>query len=149
VQWNTILFQTFIPRTWCYLLEELATRQIVSDIFRIWPPEICSGELGSYCSSLSKELTRALLAKNAAVWPVYEPQNQSNQFQSLESLVVASPTERESVLRAFARVGISLTLPRRDIFMILRNLPGTRILTPDEAHGLLLVCNAFYAQWHC
>ena len=130
-----MLFQKFIPRTWSYLLKELVSRRLVSNIFSFWPPETSSGELASYCSPLSGELVSALLVAKADVWPVY----QSTEFKSLESLVVASPIARESVLQALARVGISLTRPPRYIFELLRDSSGVRILTPEAAHGLLLV----------
>lgn len=137
VQWNTMLFRNFIPRTWSCLVEEMVTKELVSDIFSIWPPESCAGELESYYSSLSENFVGALLAAKAAVWPIYELQNQ---FRNLESLVVASPTEPQSVLRALANVGVSLTRPPSYIFDILHNSPESRILNQEVAHGLLLVC---------
>jgi hypothetical protein len=130
-----MLFQKLIPRTWSYLLQELASRGLVSNIFSFWPPEATSGELASYCSPLPGELVGALLVAKADVWPVY----QSSEFKSLESLVVASPIARESVLQALARLGISLTRPPRYIFDLLCNSSGVRILSPEVAHGLLLV----------
>jgi hypothetical protein len=99
-----MLFQKFIPRTWSYLLKEMVSRGLVSNIFSFWPPETSSGEVGSYCSPLSGELVSTLLATKADVWPVY----QSTEFKSLESLVVAPPIAVEGLLQALSRVGISL-----------------------------------------
>lgn len=139
VQWNTMLFRTLIPRTWGCLVEEMVTKELVSDVFSICPPESCAGELESFYSSLPDEFVGTLLATKAAVWPVYELWNQSTQFRSLESLVVISPTEPQNVLRALAGVGVSLTRPPSYIFNILRKSSESRILNPEVAHALLLV----------
>src|SRR5260221_4296356 len=135
-----MLFQTFIPRTWGCLLKELVSKKLVSNIFSFWPPGTCSGELESLSSSLSGQLVEALLEEKADVWPVYESQNQSTEFRSLESLIVASPNEWETVLGALARVGVSLTRPPKYIFDLLSESSlKKRFLTPKVAHGLLLV----------
>jgi hypothetical protein len=84
-----MLFQTFIPRTWRKLLEELVAKGLVSDVFSIWPPEKSGGELESDHQQLSKEFINSLLEAKAAVWPVY----QSNEFRSLDALIVVSPAE--------------------------------------------------------
>ena len=133
-----MLFQTFIPRTWSLMLEELVSRGLVSDVFTFWPPERSSGELECYYAPLSEQLVHTLVAANAAVWPVYEFQNQ---FRSIKALVVAPPTERVCVLQALASVGISLTRPPKYIFEHLSNLSeNVSILDPKVAHKLLLVC---------
>lgn len=146
-----MLFQAFIPRTWCYLLEEMVSRSLVSNIFSIWPPETSSGELEPYFPLLSRELVNDLLATKAAVWPVYELQSK---YGNLESLVVASPAERESILQALARVGVSLTRPPRYIFDLLCDLSKERILNPEVAHILLRVRSSYihierFFQRHC
>jgi hypothetical protein len=134
-----MLFQTFIPRTWSRLLKELVSRKLVSDIFNFWPPETSSGELESFCSSLSGQLVDALLKEKAAVWPVYEPQNQSTQFRSLESLIVASPTERRTYFKHLLEWAYPL-LGHQDTFSIFSaSLGKIRILNPEVAHDLLLV----------
>ena len=136
-----MLFQTFIPRTWSHVLEELVSRRLISDVFGLWPPARCSGELECYFAPLSGQLVDSLLAAKAAVWPVYELQSQWTQFRSLEALVAAPPTERECVLQALPRVGLSLTRPPRYIFELLNSSErNVRILDPDVAHRLLLVC---------
>ena len=136
-----MLFQTFIPRTWSHLLEELVSRRLVADIFTFWPPERSSEELECYYAPLSKQLVDTLVAANAAVWPVYKF---PNQFRGLEALVVAPPTEREGVLQALAGVGLSLTQPPKYIFELLCNSESVSILDPVVAHKLLLVSPLYY-----
>jgi len=135
-----MLFETFIPRTWGCLVEKMVSRGLVSDVFDIWPPERCSGELESYYAPLSRQLVTTLLAANAAVWPMYELENQSTRYKSLEGLVVASPAEKECVLQALARVGLSLTrLPGYIFERLPKSSENISILDPDVAHKLLLV----------
>jgi hypothetical protein len=135
-----MLFQTFIPRTWSHLLEELVSRGLISDVFGLWPPARSSGELECYYAPLSGQLVGTLLAAKAAVWPVYKLQSKSTQFINLEALVVAPPTGRECILQVLTRVGLSLTRPPRYIFELLNASENVRILDPEVAHRLLLVC---------
>ena len=133
-----MLFQTFIPRTWSLMLEELVSRGLVSDVFTFWLPERSSGELECYYAPLCEQLVNTLVAANAAVWPVYDFQNQ---FRSIKALVVAPPTEGVCVLQALASVGISLTRPPKYIFEHLSNSSEhVSIQDPKVAHKLLLVC---------
>ena len=135
-----MLFQTFIPRTWSCLLKELVSTGLVTDIFSYWPPEKSSGELEKFYAPLCETLVDALLAGKAAVWPIYELHNHSPRFRSLETLIVASATDKESVLQALARIGLSLTRPPMYIFELLRKASANpSILSPEVAHGLLLV----------
>lgn len=140
VQWNRMLFEQFIPQAWSRLIEEMVSRALVSDIFSIWAPERSSGEIEAYYSKLPGQLVNFLLAEKSAVWPVYDPQDPSTQFGSFEALVVASPTERDCVLQALAKVGVSFTRPPKYIFELLsKSSRKPSILTPEMAHGLLLV----------
>jgi hypothetical protein len=140
-----MLFQTFIPRTWSKLFEELVSRGLVSDVFSIWPPERSAGELESDHRQLSEAFVNSLLAAKAAVWPVY----QSTEFRSLDALVVVSPAERECVVQALSRVGVSFTRPPRYIFELLRKSSGElSILSPEVAHRLLLVCPICLYPFH-
>ena len=139
VQWNRMLFEQFIPQAWSRLIEEMIYRELVPDIFTIWAPERSSGEIESYYEKLPGQLVSFLLAANSAVWPVYDPQNPP-QFRSLDTLVVASPAERECVLQALAKVGVSFTRPPKYIFELLsKSSRKLSILNPEMAHRLLLV----------
>ncbi len=142
VQWNHLLFELFIPKAWKVVLENLVSQNLVSDVFRFWPPQQNAGEVQTYCSLLSEKLLDVLITTGSAVWPVYSAQSTTlAEFRRLESLVVVAQTIPKSVLDALTSMGLSLTLPPKYIFELIGKSPrNPMILSPEVAHSLLLVC---------
>ncbi len=141
VEWNKLLFQTFIPRTWRFVLEHLVSRDNqVSNIFDFWPPRSSVGELNAYAASLPEHFLDVVMSAKSALWPVFDPQNSSPEFRNLDSLVVAPPGEDDRILRALVVMGVSLTRPPKYIFELLAKSPyAVTILSPEVAHNVLLV----------
>ncbi|KAF9523036.1 hypothetical protein CPB83DRAFT_863634 [Crepidotus variabilis] len=148
VQWNSILFQTFIPRTWRILLETVVEhyKSIMPDIFNIWPPEIPSTELRAYASSLSQNLFHEVLSHKSPVWPIYSPEAQSAMsiiYTSLDNVILARSAVTSSVLKALTRGGLALTHPRSHISSLAEQAQARddgkdlSILTPEVANANL------------
>lgn len=149
VEWNKLLFQTFIPRTWRFVLEHLVSGgNQVTNIFDFWPPQTSVGELNIYAASLPEHILDTVVSAGLPLWPVYGSQN-SSEFRNLDSLVVAPPTEDDRILRALVVMGVSLTRPPKYIFDLLVRVESSfavTILSPEEAHKVLLVSSFLFTH---
>jgi len=140
VEWNKLLFQTFIPRTWRFVLEHLVSHgDQVANVFDFWPPQTSVGELNAYAASLPEHILDTVMKAGLPIWPVYNPQG-SSEFRDLDSLVVAPPTEDDRILRALVVMGVSLTRPPKYIFdLLVKSSYAVTTLSPEVAHDVLLV----------
>ncbi|KAJ6589057.1 hypothetical protein B0H19DRAFT_1367527 [Mycena capillaripes] len=142
VEWNHILFDTFLPRTWAALLKVLLQDDHLTDVFRAWPPAqaIVFGGDNAYWQTLPAKLLACIVASKAEVWPVVTGSKGSTRshFADLGSVLVASADVDDATLRALANAGLAVTQLPEYILQLLSNSGVTNIqytlLTPSIAY---------------
>lgn len=174
IEWNNILFDTYIPSTWATLLSILLAHDCIamgnsnSNIFNAWPPSqplLDGGDAAAYRHAMPRDVLRAVLSLNgrhgheAAIWPLVD-------FEALDTTVTVSLTkggfadigsvlvsagdeDEDGTLAALAMAGVRITRPPRYIADLLREtgVDSCQWLTPQSAYWRLLVsgfCLAVY-----
>ncbi|KAJ7471857.1 hypothetical protein FB451DRAFT_1251196 [Mycena latifolia] len=147
VEWNHILFDSFLPRTWAALLKVLLQDDHLADVFRAWPPaqSVVFGGDSAYWQTLPAQLLACIVASKAEVWPVVMGSKGTTRshFADLGSVLIASTDVDEATLRALANAGLRVTQLPEYILQLLSNSGVTSIqytlLTPSVAYRDL--CN--------
>ncbi|KAJ6617959.1 hypothetical protein B0H10DRAFT_1947944 [Mycena sp. CBHHK59/15] len=125
VEWNHILFESFLPRTWAALLKVLLQDDLLTDVFRAWPPaqSVVFGGDSAYWQTLPAKLLACIVASKAEVWPVVTGSKQTStpHFADLGSVLVASADIDEATLRALANAGLRVTQLPEYILQLLSN----------------------------
>ncbi|KAJ7131720.1 hypothetical protein C8R43DRAFT_1133662 [Mycena crocata] len=142
VEWNHILFESFLPRTWTALLKVLLQDDHLTDVFRAWPPaqSVVFGGDSAYWQMLPAKLLGCIVASKAEVWPVVTGSKGSMQphFADLDSVLLASSDIDEGTLRALANAGLRVTQLPDYILQLLSNSGVTDIrytlLSPGIAY---------------
>ncbi|KAJ6602456.1 hypothetical protein DFH09DRAFT_968836 [Mycena vulgaris] len=142
VEWNHILFESFLPRTWAALLKVLLQDDHLTDVFRAWPPaqSVVFGGDSAYWQTLPAKLLACIVASKAEVWPVVtgSKQNTGSHFADLSSVLIASADVDEATLRALANAGLRVTQLPEYILQLLSNSGVTDIrytlLSPGIAY---------------
>ncbi|KAJ6510488.1 hypothetical protein C8R45DRAFT_1088650 [Mycena sanguinolenta] len=141
VEWNHILFDTFLPRTWAALLRVLLQEDQLKDVFRAWPPrqsEVFGGD-NAYWQALPAKLLACIVASRAEVWPVVAGSKGGTlqHFADLGSLLVASAEVDDATLQALANAGLRVTQLPTYIVELLRSIgPAAQytLLSPSVAY---------------
>ncbi|KAF6756618.1 hypothetical protein DFP72DRAFT_893244 [Ephemerocybe angulata] len=137
VEWNKILFETFIPRAWSQLLELLATEFPAVSIFSAWPASQSSARSGeaAYWQTLPFDVLKAILANRLPVWPVT-----GQGYGRLSDVFIAPPELDISISNALASAGLNICaqVPKH-IYEMIRDNHSTRdrVLTPKRAADAL------------
>ncbi|KAJ7629420.1 hypothetical protein DFH06DRAFT_1338309 [Mycena polygramma] len=147
VEWNHILFDTFLPRTWAALLKVLLQDDRLTDVFRAWPPAqgVVFGGDNAYWQELPAKLLACIVASRAEVWPVVARSEGSAlpHFADLGSVLVASANVDDATLHALANAGLRVTQVPGYILQLLSSGGVTDIrytlLSPNVAYTEL--CN--------
>ncbi|KAJ7475161.1 hypothetical protein B0H11DRAFT_2034382 [Mycena galericulata] len=142
VEWNNILFQSFLPRTWAALLKVLLQDDHLTDVFRAWPPaqSVVFGGDSVYWQTLPAKLLTCIVASKAEVWPVVTGSKGSDltHFADLSSVLVASSHVDDATLRALANAGLRVTQLPGYILQLLTDQGSTDIrytlLSPKVAY---------------
>ncbi|KAJ7673472.1 hypothetical protein B0H17DRAFT_1083119 [Mycena rosella] len=142
VEWNRILFESFLPRTWAALLKVLLQEDHLTDVFRAWPPaqSVVFGGDSAYWQTLPAKLLACIVASKAEVWPVFTGSKATthSHFADLGSVLVASPDVDDGTLRALANAGLRVTQLPEYILQLLSNSGVTDIrytlLSPSVAY---------------
>ena len=138
VEWNKVLFETFIPKAWARLLEILTTDDQLTEVFRAWPPLQPKATYGDSLAwkTFPSNVFQQVLSSKMAVWPVYG----ASSFRPLESVLVAPPTIKEEIVAVLSSIGLEITRPPGYIVDIIVAQEYSKvILTPEVAHTTLLV----------
>ncbi|KZP24217.1 hypothetical protein FIBSPDRAFT_1042281 [Athelia psychrophila] len=140
VEWNRLLFDTFIPYAWASMLLVLLRKDDFIDVFQAWPPpqpEKQGGDAG-YWKNLPCELIKTIVGKNLAVWPII-PYTSNPLFLGLRSLLVAEESDDKEMLAALAMAGVQVTQPSTYIKALLEKT-GVAFtpLKPDTTRDTLL-----------
>ncbi|KAF8178073.1 hypothetical protein BJ912DRAFT_1033332 [Pholiota molesta] len=145
VEWNKLLFDRYIPQGWKLLLEIMAEKDTISDIFLAWPPQQSPATSGEnvYWEFLPKKMLDVSVSAKSSIWPVYQIGGMTaspTEFRPLDALVTADRTISDDVLKALTTVGLKLTRPPQYIVNLIKNSSrdNLRMLTPNEAHQCLL-----------
>lgn len=132
------MFEVFIPRSWRFLLETMASQKLIGNIFHLWPPAQPAGEINAYCSTLAQQLFDELAEANSTVWPVYP--DSVVVYDDLSQLVVTNPFTSGNVLAALKTMGVRSTCVQTYIHdLALRSPKEVAVLSPESAHQQLQV----------
>ncbi|KAJ7058193.1 hypothetical protein C8F01DRAFT_1149905 [Mycena amicta] len=146
VEWNYILFESFLPRTWAALLKVLLQQDQLTDVFRAWPPAQ-SGIFGrdtAYWQALPLKLLECVAASKAEVWPVIQgpKAKQQSHFADLGSVLVASIDVDDLTLQSLADAGLRLSRLPEYILNLLSSSSVTptqyTLLSPTVAYRYLI-----------
>lgn len=139
IEWNRLLFDTYIPQAWAALLEVLVKHDQVENIFNAWPSpqaEVYSGDY-VYWKDLPLHVTKHAL--NLQVWPVFGTKPPS--YHTAASLLIAEGSVEKNVLSALVHAGLLVAQPPQYLTqIILANFTKKiEILSPEIAHRKLQV----------
>ncbi|KAJ7119509.1 hypothetical protein C8R44DRAFT_176382 [Mycena epipterygia] len=142
VEWNHILFESFLPRTWAALLKVLLQDDHLTDVFRAWPPaqSVVFGGDSAYWQTLPAQLLSCIVKSKAEVWPVVTGSkgSRSPHFADLSSVLIASTDVDDATLRALANAGLRVTQLPEYILQLLSNSGVTDVrytlLSPSVAY---------------
>ncbi|TFK35891.1 hypothetical protein BDQ12DRAFT_267709 [Crucibulum laeve] len=141
VEWNRLLFDTYIPQAWKTLLEVVTQTNKLGNIFHAWPPAQPRTLAGDSAQWQSFPLDLVCYVVTSPVWPLQSTPGQVEAvFGVLEDseVVVAGSDVPDTVLRPLSLVGIKITRPPRYITNLLRQASvSCTHLTPSVAHSLL------------
>lgn len=145
VAWNSLLFDTYIPRTWAHLLPILLENDQVQHVFDALPlsQPIAKGGDTMYWNSLPLHVLRGITQDNLRVWPIsFDPDSSDGSplYSDIRSVLVAPDTAREETLQALAAVGVMTSRPPQYVtdLLVTGNL-GITLLDPHTVHVVLLV----------
>ncbi|KZT01859.1 uncharacterized protein LAESUDRAFT_686116 [Laetiporus sulphureus 93-53] len=138
IEWNHVLFQTFIPRAWAALLQSLADRaDFTDDIYSAWPPPQHQGYSGEsvYWQGLPEQLLSTVLQEKLRVWPLRhsETDEKPTVFAEMNEILVAEAAVEAELLQALARARLSIMQPPTYIGDMLKH-EQVRWLSPQTAH---------------
>ncbi|KZT01862.1 uncharacterized protein LAESUDRAFT_815637 [Laetiporus sulphureus 93-53] len=138
IEWNRVLFQTFIPRAWAALLQSLADRaDFTGDIYSAWPPPQHQGYSGEsvYWQGLPEQLISTVLQEKLRVWPLKlsEANEEPTVFAEMNEILVAEAAVEAELLQALARARLSIMQSPTYIGDMLKH-EQVRWLSPQTAH---------------
>ncbi|KAJ3574308.1 hypothetical protein NP233_g1854 [Leucocoprinus birnbaumii] len=138
VEWNRLLFDTYIPRAWAMLLEVLVREDHIPNIFVAWPKiqaDVHSGD-AMYWKDMPLHVAEHALELN--VWPISG--TNPPLYQRISSLIVEErSTELEGVVAALVQTGVQITrLPQYLTNIIVNNyMHSIKVLSPQIAYTKL------------
>ncbi|KAK7018615.1 BTB domain-containing protein [Favolaschia claudopus] len=140
VEWNKILFDSFLPRCWAALLRLLLQSDDLRDVFRAWPPrqsEVFGGD-SVYWQSICAKLLACIVESKAELWPVVAGSKGGTlpQFSDLSSVLVTSSEVDEATLRALANAELRVSQLPTYIFELVSQATGLQctLLSPSVAY---------------
>jgi sacsin len=139
IEWNQLLFDTYIPQAWATLLEVLVQVDQVGDIFDAWPVLQANVQSGDYFYWRDMPFNVTKYALDRPIWPFY---GESPSHGGAESFLITNASTPDGVLDALVRTGIQITRPPQYITEIMvKKFPSKiRLLSPETAQKELLVC---------
>ena len=139
IEWNKLLFDSFIPHSWSLLLETIPIHFPTTPIFSAWPTAKDFTESdNAYWSSFPMKLIDTILETEAPVWPVVA----HDVYKQPRGVFFARPSTSDEVIQALADLGMSICRPPEHLFRMIETLPNWehRILTPERTSYTLRVC---------
>ncbi|PCH34677.1 hypothetical protein WOLCODRAFT_165735 [Wolfiporia cocos MD-104 SS10] len=140
IEWNSVLFEDFIPKVWAALLPSLLSGALASDDYAVWPMKQhreFSGE-STYWHTLPSVLLDMVITKKLRIWPAVGATEMSRRtYHALEDVLVASPEFDHATLIALARAGVEIVQPIRHLYELLSQR-SIEHLTPHNACQRLL-----------
>lgn len=146
MEWNRLLFDTFIPRAYARLLSALVKHDTLhgKGVLRAWPRRSTDD---SIWQSTPNEVLKEVLSLKAKVWPTTpEPGHADEQFSILEEVFVtqsgAAPSEE--TLIALTSAGLKTTqLPAHLYTLVQSGEMPVKFLDPGSVREALLVVLLF------
>lgn len=139
IEWNHILFDTYIPQAWAALLEVLVKQDYITDIFSAWPISQAKVRSGDYAYWKDMPLHVAKYALSLPIWPVYGTHPPT--YQSISSLVLEDRSTNKSTLAALVRTDLLMTRPPQYLTQIIVDnyASSVKVLSPEIAYHKLQV----------
>lgn len=143
VEWNQVLFDTFVPEAWAELLRQLslhANFDQPNDIFFAWPPQSQDTPGGdpAYWQPLARCLVRIVADKQLEIWPLVKGQN-TPLFGSIQNSLIAQSHDLP-FLPALATAGVRISQPPAYISEMVSTLDGVaKQLSPQNTREAILV----------
>jgi sacsin len=137
IEWNQLLFDTYIPQAWATLLEVLVQVDQVKDIFNAWPVLQANVQSGDYFYWKDMPFSVIKYALDRPIWPFYG----TPALGQIDSVLVSSTSILDDVLDVLVRTGLHITQPPEHVTDILvREFSDKiRVLSPETAYEELLV----------
>ncbi|KIY62733.1 hypothetical protein CYLTODRAFT_458738 [Cylindrobasidium torrendii FP15055 ss-10] len=145
VEWNSLLFEEYIPRAWVSMLSLLIEIDnfTASQIYAIWPLLQGAVETGDalYWKDIPTRVLACAVTSDSIVWPTnpHSSRPESSIFQPLSAVHIASADIEPVALQVMADTGLSIAQPPDYIQKLLdQTAPWYTALTPNTAHRALL-----------
>lgn len=144
IEWNRLLFDTYIPLAWAALLKALVLRDGIENIFDAWPRPQAKVYSGDYAYWKDMPLQVARSALDHAVWPVFG--TNPPEYATTTSLLVADESPKHDTLAALVRAGLLVIRPPQYLTQVMRdgNLLNNKMLSPEVAYSALKVWTALF-----
>jgi hypothetical protein len=137
VEWNQLLFDTYIPKAWVSLLETLVKVDSIPEIYRAWPskPIVASQDV----QNLPLHVIRYLGISCSPVWPIQPIPIPQTKYFGLKYVLVTMQDVSSAVIEALASLGLKISCPPPFISnLLLENENFDCIfLSPKNAHSVL------------
>ncbi|KAF5349962.1 hypothetical protein D9756_009229 [Leucocoprinus leucothites] len=138
IEWNQLLFNTYIPQAWAILLETLVQRDQITDISDAWPILQADVHSGDYVYWKGMPSNVAKYAIGLSIWPFYG--RGSPAYGRAESFLFAESSTANETLDVLARTGLAITQPPQYITQTVVDAFPAKIrkLSPKATHAELL-----------
>lgn len=118
VEWNQLLFDTYLPKTWGALFPILTGVDHVGDVYSAWPrqqPRVETGD-STYWKNLPRDLLSAVVASRAEVWPLVttnlDGRNRTSTCVAWDKTILVAPAIMGAdVLSALVKTGLKIIQP--------------------------------------
>ncbi|KXN87239.1 Sacsin [Leucoagaricus sp. SymC.cos] len=134
IEWNKLLFDTYIPQAWATLLEVLVQHDPVSDIFNAWPTPQADIQSGDhfYWKNIVMNVTKCAI--DLPIWPAFG--HSSPSYNTSGAFLVADTDTSDRILRILSQTGVQITQPPQYVTRAMINNISTkpRVLSPQLAY---------------
>ncbi len=149
VEWNKVLFDSYIPEAWAQLLLYLSQENLAQPerIFCAWPPpsQDTPGGDPAYWQPLGGRLLHVIIDKQLRVWPLLRGPDIPSYAPIRDCLLATNHSLQHLLILASAGVRISRP-PTYILDMISSGHEASKELTPHTARIALLVRVLFGTQ---
>lgn len=138
IEWNRLLFDTYIPFAWAGLLDILVQYDHVQNIFEAWPTSQAKLRSGDYVYWKDTPFHITKYALSLPIWPIF---GDPGSYGTITSLLVDGDSTGDNVLEALGRVGLQITRPPLYVTQLLceHHSSTIKILSPEIVHERLQV----------
>ncbi|KAF9446296.1 hypothetical protein P691DRAFT_673937 [Macrolepiota fuliginosa MF-IS2] len=142
IEWNHLLFDTYIPQAWAALLQVLVKHDQTEDIFNAWPIPQANVYSGDYVYWKDMPLNVTRHALKLPIWPIFGKSPPS--YHPIASVLLAEGSTEENFLTALVRAGLLISRPPQYLAqIILSNFKEkVEVMSPEIVHRKLQLDDA-------